>query len=268
VRPERPLLGALGGSATHPAVARMLAALRGIEVHSPFQVAGRGVVPQRAGAPGPTARLECEPTPSPAANDLANCYYALARRYGRRHWQETLEQVQAGIGPDLEAVETSLDADAGIATLALRYANVENPIPAGALSDGTLAFLYFVALERLGAGRTLLAFDEPDVHLHPEMLPRVLALFESMARERPVLLATHSDRLLDALTDPSRALVLCELDERRATRLIRPDPEALERWLQTYRGVGELRTGGLEEMVMTRVEEDEVELPAVPGSRR
>ena len=49
---------------------------------------------------------------------------------------------------------------------------------------------------------------------------------------------------LDALSEPAKSVVLCELDEARATRLYRPDPEALENWLKRYRGIGELRTQG------------------------
>ncbi len=60
---------------------------------------------------------------------------------------------------------------------------------------------------------------------------------------------------LPSLTDPARSVVLCELDEDRATRLVRPDPKALERWLQRYRGIGDIRSAGHEASIMTMVDD-------------
>src|SRR5439155_15678001 len=107
------------------------------------------------------------------------------------------------------------DPGGGTIALWLKYTSVDPQLPASALSDGSLAYLALVDLYRLPTHASLLAFDEPELHLHPELLMRALDFFEAMARDRPVLLATHSDRLLDGLSEPSRAAVLCELDEER-----------------------------------------------------
>jgi predicted ATPase len=118
-----------------------------------------------------------------------------------------------------------------------------------------LSYLAFVALFRLdGAQSSLMALDEPDLHLHPQLLMRVLDMLEAMARKFPVLIATHSDRLLDGLSKPAKSVVLCELDEKRATRLIRPDPKALALWLERYRGLGDIRSAGHEASVLKRRE--------------
>jgi len=99
-------------------------------------------------------------------------------------------------------------------------------------------------MAELHAEHGFLAFDEPESHMHPELLVRVVWLLEEIAASCPVIVSTHSDRLLDALSEPARSVVLCELDETRSTRLRRPDPAALDRWLKRYRGVGELRSQG------------------------
>jgi predicted ATPase len=118
-----------------------------------------------------------------------------------------------------------------------------------------LSYLAFVALFRLDKKpASLLAFDEPDLHLHPQLLMRVLDFFENMARDRPVLVATHSDRLLDGLQAPERSVVLCELSAEGATRLVRPDAKALARWLERYRGLGDLRGAGHAASVLTKPE--------------
>jgi hypothetical protein len=48
-------------------------------------------------------------------------------------------------------------------------------------------------------------------------------MLEQVAETTPIILATHSDRLLDALSDPQRSVVLCNLDSKLAAQLQRPD---------------------------------------------
>ena len=69
---------------------------------------------------------------------------------------------------------------------------------------------------------------------------------ETFSRKTTVLVATHSDAMLDVLAEPARSAVLCDLDEHHATQLVRPDPERLERWRGDYRGLGALRAAGYE----------------------
>ncbi len=79
----------------------------------------------------------------------------------------------------------------------------------------------------------------------------MLAAFESLATKVPVVLATHSDRLLDALQHPERSALLCALDHDRRTTLRRADASKLAEWMKRYRGLRELRAEGYEDVVMT-----------------
>lgn len=190
--------------------------------------------------------------------NLANAFHALKNQFGRDEWQRTVDYVRLGLGDRIEDVTTWADPGGGNIGLSIKQRGLDRPVPAAQLSDGTLAYLAFVALFRLNPQHlSLLALDEPDLHLHPRLLMRVLDFLETMAREHPVLVATHSDRLLDGLRDPARSVVLCELDENDKTRLLRPDAKALERWLERYRGLGEIRGAGHEASIFTRPEEAE-----------
>lgn len=91
----------------------------------------------------------------------------------------------------------------------------------------------------------------------PFAFRRALDMFEAMARKRPVIWATHSDRLLDGLSDPAHSVVLCSLDPI-ATRSVRSDPAALEDWLEDYRNLGDVRASGHKRSVIT------VDEPLVP----
>ena len=74
---------------------------------------------------------------------------------------------------------------------------------------------------------------------------RVLDFFTLMSADHPVLLATHSDRLLDGLERPADQIKVCERDPKdNQTRLRALDPEALRQWLDEYRGVGDVRSAG------------------------
>lgn len=123
------------------------------------------------------------------------------------------------------------------------------------MSDGQLSYLTLLGVLRLQRpSPALVVFDEPDLHLHSILARRVMADLETFARIAPVLVATQSDAMLDALTDPAHASVLCELDEHHATQLIRPDHEGLAQWLEDYRGLGELRAAGYESVVFPTLE--------------
>jgi predicted ATPase len=259
---ERPIdsrrlaLSSFGEFAPHWLVRTVIRALREIDVHLPFDTAARWVQRSR-GQPSPlrgAATIEPAEALSRFGANLPNAWSALKNDFSDEHWRETMNYVRLGLGPDVESINVRADPGGGSIALRLKYAGIDEQIPSFALSDGTLAYLAFVALHRLNTKKSLIAFDEPETHLHPELLQRVLGFFESMAVDRPVLLATHSDRLLDGLSDPARSVVLCELDERRATKLIRPDPDALRDWLSDYRGLGDVRGAGHARSVLTRRE--------------
>jgi predicted ATPase len=127
-------------------------------------------------------------------------------------------------------------------------------MPAADLSEGQLSYLAFVGLCELHNDRPVLAIDEPELHLHPALLARVAWMLEEASEKAPVIVATHSDRFLDALEDPAQSVVLCELDEHGGTRLARPDKGRLTEWLERYRGMGDLRAHGLEPHVFAQPE--------------
>jgi predicted ATPase len=252
-------LGSIGLYSPHPAFLRMKEALERIEVHLPFDVLpawaaqahDRPVGMRTLSTLRPVDRLER------FGSNLTNAFAALRSEFGEDHWRTTMDYVRLGLGDRIESI-TARAEGGGTVALWIKVRNSDTLIPASALADGMLAYLSFVALARLRADRTLLAFDEPELHLHPALLVRVLSFFESMAEDHPVLLATHSDRLLDALREPARAVRVCEADERDGTTRVRElDEVALTQWLEDYRGLGDLRSAGYLDVVTKRPEPDE-----------
>ncbi|HEY4118253.1 MAG TPA: AAA family ATPase [Byssovorax sp.] len=259
IDPGALLVSAFGVLPPQEAIGRTVAVLRRVDVHVPFDVRALWVCKER----GWTAPLRdpslIEPAVSLArvGDNLANAFHSLKNEQSKQHWDETMDLVRLGLGQDVASINTQTAAGGGQIALSMELRGLGKQIPAAAMADGSLAYLAFIALARLGPPRSLLAFDEPELHLHPRLLVRVLGLFESLARKGPVVLATQSDRLLDALSDPVASAVLCRVSSdggpspRWATELARPNAEALAKWLERYRGLGELRGVGAEDLVMT-----------------
>jgi predicted ATPase len=231
----------------HREASYVAAHLQNLKMHLPFEAtplwAARELDRRTAlRAPGllaPADHLDA------LGDNFASAFRALRSDFGAEHWAETLDYVREGLGEDIEDILPTPDLEGGSVRVALERRGLPRPIPAAQLAGGELTYLAFVALFRLWATQpALLALDEPTQSLTPRLLARVLEFFETMAADFPVLIATQSERLVEALSDPARAVVLCDLDARRATRVTRPDRAALVKWLQRYRGVGDLRGVG------------------------
>ncbi len=243
---REPLLGSFGVRPPHPAIARMVAVLQNIDVHLPFDVfptwADREL--KHTSALRDSVVVQSADRLIRFGVNLPDCFAQL-RDASSSDWNETMDLVRLGLGWEVDNVGVRPDPGGGRHALQLRYRGIDKPVPAWSLSDGQLTYLAFVALFRmLPKSTSLLVFDEPEVHLHPGLLVRVMGMLQEIAERNPVLLTTHSDALLDELSDPARSVVLSDLDEKRATRFRRPDADELSSWLERYRGFGALRSEG------------------------
>jgi predicted ATPase len=114
--------------------------------------------------------------------------------------------------------------------------------PASRLSDGTLRYLCLLAILCDPNPPPLICLEEPELGLHPDLLPRLADLLLAASQRTQLVVTTHSDILIDSLTDHPEYVVVCEKQNHQttATRLSR---EKLGDWLKDYR-LGELWTRG------------------------
>ena len=244
VTPEQLTIGALAAQPPGSPFHRLLNALRGIEVHLGLDTlaewAGQAIrrsSPMRGSTLlRPARRLDL------LGHNLASAWHELKNR-GSDHWNETLGLVRLGLGQHIDTVIVAVDAGGGQGALSLKQVDSDETIPAANLSDGQLTWLAFVALARLSGGRSLLAIDEPERHLHPALLGRVMALLTELEGGPQVVLGTHSDRVLELLDDPASAIRVCSLEGGRAV-VSRLDPNELPRWLEQFGDMGQLRASG------------------------
>lgn len=239
------------GIESQPAFTRLKRVLEAIEFHVPFETRPRWQLRDlnqgMLGARWPTVGERAQKLERFGTN-LVNCFYHL-REQGTTVWNKVVELARLGLGEDFRDFTIPL-VERGTLELRLVFGSApEHPISAENLSDGQLAYLCFVALSHLNANRSLLAFDEPELHLHPALLARATWMLETLAQSGPVVIATHSDRLLDALADPAQSVYLCHNHPTKGVQLARPDPERLAAWLEEYGGLGSIRSQGYQQQI-------------------
>lgn len=115
-------------------------------------------------------------------------------------------------------------------------------IPATRLSDGTLRYLCLLAILCDPDPPPLICIEEPELGLHPDILPKVADLLTSASARTQLIVTTHSDILVDALSDTPECVVACDKSEGQTT-VKRMNAEELKPWLEKYR-LGELWVRG------------------------
>jgi predicted ATPase len=115
-------------------------------------------------------------------------------------------------------------------------------IPATRLSDGTLRYLCLLAILLQPTPPPLVCIEEPELGLHPDILPTIADLLKDASTRMQLIVTTHSDILVDAMTDTPEAILVCEKTEQ-GSQLRRLDAQELKPWLEKYR-LGELWSRG------------------------
>jgi predicted ATPase len=111
------------------------------------------------------------------------------------------------------------------------------PIPAARLSDGTIRFMAMLALLLSPEPPPLICMEEPELGLHPDALALLANLLVEASSRTQLIVTTHSDAMVSALTAHADAILVCE--HRGGTMLRRVDPGKLRFWLDRYR-LGEI----------------------------
>jgi predicted ATPase len=115
-------------------------------------------------------------------------------------------------------------------------------IPATRLSDGTLRYLCLLAVLCHPKPPPLVCIEEPELGLHPDLIPTLADLLKEASEATQLVVTTHSENLVDAFHDDPECVVVCG-KERGATTLQRLDKEKLKVWLDKYR-LGQLWSRG------------------------
>src|SRR5260370_29300714 len=130
------------------------------------------------------------------------------------------------------------DVYAGAMQVVIHERGLSHPITSARLSDGTLRYLCLLALLCHPSPPSLLCIEEPELGLHPDVLPTVAELLVEASQRTELIVTTHSDTLVSALSETPGSVIVCERDDS-GTQLRRLESDRLGEWLEKY-SLGEL----------------------------
>lgn len=110
------------------------------------------------------------------------------------------------------------------------------------LSDGTLRWLALLAILLNPTPAPVTCIEEPELGLHPDIIPTLADLLRDASTRTQLILTTHSTALVDAFSDEPEAVCVCEKVDG-STVIKRLDKERLNVWLKDY-SLGHLWASG------------------------
>ena len=127
-------------------------------------------------------------------------------------------------------------------TVQVFFSEGDLALPATRLSDGSMKYLCLLAILLNPNPPPLVCIEEPEMGMHPDLIPKIADLLVDASERTQLIITTHSDMLVDALSDRPESVVVCEKHNGR-TSMNRLDPGELAPWLEKYR-LGRLWTKG------------------------
>ena len=121
----------------------------------------------------------------------------------------------------------------GTVQIFLHEKGMSQPIPATRLSDGTLRYLCLLTILLHPSPPPLICIEEPELGLHPDILPTVGELLIEASQRTQLIVTTHSDALVSALSEIPESVLVCERDGR-GSKMRRLESKNLEDWLKDY----------------------------------
>lgn len=112
-------------------------------------------------------------------------------------------QLAAAVNRLQPGARLEIVSEQGWFDLRLHLPGLLRPLTGREISDGTLRYLALVAALLSPRPAPLLAFNEPESSLHPDLLPSLAQLFVSAATRTQIWVTTHAPALARALADAS-----------------------------------------------------------------
>jgi predicted ATPase len=167
------------------------------------------------------------------AGNLALVLNALEHRSSLR--RELVERLKDA---DESIEDFSTKVLGGTIQLFLHFRGLKSPVAATRLSDGTIRYLCLLAVLYHPAPPPLVCLEEPELGLHPDLLPGLANLLIEASHRMQLIVTTHSDTLVDGLSKVPEAVVVCEMRDA-STEMCRKTSDELTMWLKDY-GLGQL----------------------------
>jgi predicted ATPase len=130
--------------------------------------------------------------------------------------------------------DVKLSIGEGLARIFLKEAGLKEMLSAFRMSGGTLKFLALLAVLFHPKPPPLMCIEEPELGLHPDALQLVAEVLLEASQSMQLIVTTHSEALVDALTDQPETVLVCERDAQTGTQFSRLSKKQLQAWLDRY----------------------------------
>lgn len=169
---------------------------------------------------------------------------------GDREFRDSVDEaMKAAFGEDYEGlVFPPPPAAEQRIQLGVQWRSLRRAQSAADLSDGTLRFLFLLAVLASPEPAPLIAIDEPETGLHPSMLPIVAEHAIDASSRTQVIFTTHSPQFLDAFGEMKPATTVARWSDGE-TLLQKIEGASLDYWLKEYSLGSLFQSGDLEGML-------------------
>ena len=143
---------------------------------------------------------------------------------------------------DLYRSLTDFELDFKNGAVQISFTEGDFSIPASRISDGGFRYLALLAILLDPEPPPLIAIEEPELGLHPDLLPGIADLLVDASSRSLLIVTTHSDILVEALSEYPESVIVCEKHDGQSS-MMRLEKERLDIWRGQYT-LGELWTMG------------------------
>ena len=130
--------------------------------------------------------------------------------------------------------DVKVNLDGPVAKTYVEESGLLEPLVSWRLSDGTLKFLCLLAVLLDPDPAPLICIEEPEVGLHPEAIQIVAEALVDASERTQLIVTTHSEALIDALSERPEDVLVTERDFDNSTQFRRLDKQQLSLWLEQY----------------------------------
>jgi predicted ATPase len=201
---------------SYPEVAATGDRLKEILIYRAWSFGPQSPIRASCGADVPTDRL---------LEDFSNLPARLAVLKKNPEKKKKLLQRISDIAPGFTDIEVIPEGG----QLRLYLTEDNRNVPAHRLSDGTLRYLSLLAILIDPGPARLVLIEEPELGLHPDMLPGLRDLLVEASLRFQLIATTHSTQLIDTMSEHADAIIVCE-KESGTSSMIRLKQELIDRW--------------------------------------
>jgi predicted ATPase len=164
------------------------------------------------------------------AEDYSNLFLVLNQMESDTEVERLLLERTQDLLPDVRRLR--LNIQSGSVLLYLVEGSFQTP--ATRLSDGTLRWLCLLAILLHRSPPPLVVIEEPEIGIHPDLIPALADLLKDASTRTQLIVTTHSDILIDALSETPESVLVVEKEDGQTT-LKRLEASELKPWLEKYR---------------------------------